>query len=70
MKAFTDRGGQLMLWGVTPDGVADFNKLVGFEHVLRPFKLERVTLPVVRDSLLAGLSVRDVAMESTENPPR
>ena len=66
VKAFTDKGGQLMLWGVTPEALPDFNKLVGFDHVLRPFKLERVTLPVIRDPLLAGLSMRDVALESTE----
>jgi beta-galactosidase len=66
VKAFTNKGGWLMAWGVTPDGLADFNKLVGVSHVLRPFELERVTLPAVRDPLLAGLTGRDVAMESVE----
>jgi beta-galactosidase len=66
VKAFTEKGGWLMAWGVTPEGLADFNKLVGVEHVLRPFELERVTLPAVRDPLLAGLTGRDVAMESAE----
>jgi beta-galactosidase len=66
VKAFTDKGGWLMAWGVTPEGLADFNKLVGVEHVLRPFEMERVTLPAVRDPVLAGLTGRDVAMESAE----
>jgi beta-galactosidase len=66
VRTFTAKGGWLMAWGVTPDGLADFNKLVGVEHVLRPFELERVTLPAVRDPLLAGLTGRDVAMESAE----
>ena len=55
-----------MAWGLTPDGLADFNRLVGVEHLLRPFELERVNLPAVRDPILSGLTVRDVAMESGE----
>jgi beta-galactosidase len=66
LQAFTGRGGYLMLWGLTPEGLADFNKVVGLHHVLRPFRLERVTLPAVRDPLLAGLTARDVVLESTE----
>jgi len=66
VQAFTGQGGWLMAWGLTPDGLADFNKLVGVEHVLRPFELERVTLPALRDPILAGLTIRDVTMESSE----
>ena len=66
VKAFTAKGGWLMAWGLTPEGLADFNKLVGVEHAIRPFELERVTLPALRDPLLAGLTVRDVSMESAE----
>jgi beta-galactosidase len=66
VRAFTEKGGWLMAWGLTPDGLAGFNKLVGVQHVLRPFELEFVTLPALRDPLLSGLSVRDVALESTE----
>jgi beta-galactosidase len=66
VKAFTDRGGWLMAWNVTPDGLADFNSLVGVEHVLRPFELERVTPAAVRDPLLSGLTGRDLAMISGE----
>ena len=66
LKKFTARGGYLMLWGLTPDGLASYDKIVGVEHAIRPFGLERVTLPAVRDSLLAGLTSRDVAQEGTE----
>jgi beta-galactosidase len=66
VKAFTAKGGWLMAWGLTPEGLADFNKLVGVEHVIRPFELERVTLPVLRDPILAGLTIRDVTLESNE----
>lgn len=64
VKAFAEAGGWLMLFGLTPEGLADFNRLVGVEHLLRPFELERVTLPAVRDPLTAGLTARDVVMES------
>ncbi len=64
--AFMDRGGWLMAWGLTAEGLADFNRLVGVEHLLRPFELERVSLPAVRDPLLSGITVRDVSMESAE----
>lgn len=66
VRAFTSRGGWLMAWGLTPEGLADFNRLVGVEHLLRPFELERVSLPAVRDPLLAGLTAHDVTMESAE----
>ncbi|MGL6074479.1 MAG: glycoside hydrolase family 2 TIM barrel-domain containing protein [Fimbriiglobus sp.] len=63
---FTAKGGQLMVWNLTPEGLADFNTLVGFDHAIRPFQLERVRFPAKRDPLLAGLSLRDVALESSE----
>ncbi len=66
VKAFTGRGGWLMLWGLTPEGLADFNKVVGQNHVIRPFHLERVTMPPARDPILSGLTIRDVALESTK----
>ena len=66
VKAFTAKGGWLMAWGLGADGLADFNRIVGVEHVLRPFELERVSLPAVRDPILSGLTIRDVTMESGE----
>jgi beta-galactosidase len=64
VKAYTDAGGYLMAWGLTPDGLADFNRIVGVQHLLTPFEMERVTMPAQRDPLLSGLTGRDVAMES------
>ncbi|MBN1417255.1 MAG: hypothetical protein JXP34_00675, partial [Planctomycetes bacterium] len=66
VKAFAGGGGWLMAWGLEPEGLEAFNRIVGVEHVLRPFELERVTLPAARDPLLSGLTGRDVAMESGE----
>jgi len=66
VNAFTRRGGWLMLWGVTPEGLSAFNQIVGVEHVLRPFELENVSLPARRDPLLSGLTTQDMAMETGE----
>jgi hypothetical protein len=61
---FTGRGGWLMLVGLTPDGLAQFNRVVGVDHLIRPFEMERVTFAPRRDPLTAGLTVRDIVMES------
>ncbi|MBN2451822.1 MAG: hypothetical protein JXR77_15645 [Lentisphaeria bacterium] len=66
VRDFTGRGGWLMAWGLTPEGLADFNRIVGVEHLIRPFELERVTMAPVRDPVIAGVTVRDVAMETGE----
>ena len=64
VQTYTQAGGWLMLWGLTPEGLADYNQIVGFNHVIRPFQMERVTLATPRDPLTAGLSLRDVVMDS------
>ncbi len=66
VKGFTSDGGWLMAWGLTPEGLEHFNRIVGVEHIIRPFRRERVTLSTPRDPLAAGITVRDVAMESAE----
>jgi glycosyl hydrolase family 2 len=70
VDTFTQAGGWLVLWGVTPEGLPDFNTLVGVDHVLRPFLRERVTLAIPRDPLTAGLTLRDVAMDTGERAAR
>jgi beta-galactosidase len=64
VHAFTGKGGWLFAWGLTPDGLAEFNRLVGVEHLIRPFRRERVMLPVARDPILSGLSMSDVTLDS------
>src|SRR5207302_1260024 len=64
VRAFTAKGGWLFAWGLAPEGLAEFDKLVGVDHLLRPFRRERVTLPAVRDPVLSGLTMRDVVMDS------
>jgi len=55
LRAFTDAGGWLMLWGLTPDGLAAFNELVGVEHVIRQFATEEVSMPIAKDTLMSGM---------------
>ena len=66
VKQFTDAGGWLLLHCLTPEGLADYNKLVGFDHMIRPFRRERVGFPAVRNPLMAGLTLADVALYSSE----
>jgi beta-galactosidase len=66
VERFTQSGGILLFNGLTPDGLASYNKIVGFEHMIRPFKRERVVFPAVRDPLTAGLTTGDVALYSSQ----
>ncbi|MBN1443861.1 MAG: hypothetical protein JXA90_14215, partial [Planctomycetes bacterium] len=66
VEAFTAAGGWLVLIGLTPEGLADYNRIVGFDHMIRPFRRERVTFPPRRDPLASGLTTGDVVMQSGE----
>ena len=61
---FAKSGGWLVLNGLTPEGLADYNKIVGFDHMIRPFKRERVTFPAVRNPLTAGMATGDISIYS------
>jgi len=63
---FTQTGGYLLLNGLTPEGLESYNKLVGVDHMIRPFKRERVLFPPVRDPLTAGLTTGDVALYTSK----
>jgi len=62
ITAFTAAGGWIVLNNLTPDGLADFDKLVGVAHIIRPFNPEKVTWPKIRNPLSAGISGIDLAM--------
>jgi beta-galactosidase len=66
LNAFYQKGGTILLHGLTPDGLVDFNKLVGVDHMIREFRRERVGLPMRRSPLTQGLSLSDIAMSSGE----
>ncbi len=65
-QAFLAAGGFIVLNGLTPDGLADYNRLVGFDHLIRPFGRERVALGNPRHPLTAGLTTGDVVFRSGE----
>ena len=64
LEAFWNRGGYVVFHGLTPEGLADYNRIVGFDHVIRKFKRERVTFPAVRNPLTSGLTTGDIVMLS------
>ncbi len=66
VKAFTKGGGYLVLHGLTPEGLADYNAIVGVEHLIRPFRRERVTFPALKNPLTAGLTAGDIVLLSGE----
>ena len=66
VAAFTAGGGWIVLNGLTPEGLADYNRLVGWDHVIRPFKRERVTLAPARRPVMAGVTGADVTMYSSQ----
>jgi len=66
VQAFTDAGGWIVLHGLTPEGLSAYNRIVGFEHMIRPFRRERVKLSLPRSTLTAGLTLTDVVMYSGE----
>lgn len=64
ITTWANTGGRMMLVNLTPDGIDDFNQLVGFPHQIRPGTQERVRLDNLNNSLLLGISDRDIAMDS------
>lgn len=64
--AFHARGGWLMLWGLEPEGLGAFNRIVGVEHLIRPYEIERVRLPADTDPLLEGVTGRDLDLTTEE----
>jgi len=70
VETFFDRGGWIMVMGVTPESLEAFNELAGYDHLIRPFRMERIQFPAVRDPLTAGLTLRDVTMGSGERIQR
>ncbi|HWE94125.1 MAG TPA: glycoside hydrolase family 2 TIM barrel-domain containing protein [Tepidisphaeraceae bacterium] len=66
VNAFTNAGGWIVFNGLTPEGLESYNKIVGWEHMIRPFKRELVTFPPVRSPLTAGIPAGDIAMYSSK----
>jgi hypothetical protein len=66
LDKFTQAGGNLVLHGLEPEALTEFNKLVGVQHNIRPFTMEAVSVALPRDPKSAGLGLRDLVMVSGE----
>lgn len=66
VHAFTSAGGWIVFNGLSPQGLEDYNRIVGVDHMIRPFRRERVTLFYPRNPLTAGMSASEVTMYSDQ----
>jgi glycosyl hydrolase family 2 len=66
-EAYQDAGGWIMLNGLDPEGLGPFNRMVGGDHMIRPFRLERVTLEQGDFPLMATLGNRDLSLISPKH---
>ena len=65
VDVFTKAGGYILLHGLTPEGLSSYSKLVGIDHLIRPFKREKLGLATQRKSALAaGIAAGDVSQLS------
>ncbi|MDQ2730044.1 MAG: hypothetical protein M3Y56_00155, partial [Armatimonadota bacterium] len=76
VNAFTQAGGWIIFNNLTPEGLEDYDKIVGFPHMIRRFgqaptqtpagakHIEKVTWPTVRNPLTAGLAASNIVMGS------
>ncbi len=64
VRDYTNSGGWIVLNGLTPNGLASYNKIVGYDHMIRPFRREKVLFTYPRNNLTAGMSAADLAMYS------
>ncbi len=66
LNAFMQGGGYIMFHGLGAAGLEDYNKIVGFNHMIRPMRRERVTFPPNKDPLTSGMTTGDIVMLSGE----
>jgi len=66
LEKYCQKGRWIMLAGLDKKSIASFDKIVGFEHQIRPFGIEAATLENTTDPLLLGISTRDVTMYGSE----
>ncbi len=56
----------ILLHNLTPEGLSDYNRLVGVDHLIREFRRERVLFPAKKHPLTDGLTLGDITMRSGE----
>jgi beta-galactosidase len=45
LDAFMQRGGYVVFHGLSAQSLEDYNKVVGYNHMIRPMRRERLTFP-------------------------
>ena len=66
VNSYMKAGGYIVFHGLTPEGLASYNKLVGFDHMIRPFWREKVQFSTPRNPLTSGLTIGDIVHLSGE----
>ena len=61
-RAFQDAGGWIMVAGLKPEAIEEYDRLVGADHVIRPARMERITLEGAEFPLAATLGNRDLVL--------
>jgi len=67
IERFVGAGGWVMVNGVGPKSMKAFNTLVGADHMLRPFRIERVTFQGAGQPLGTTIGTPDLGLLSTEH---
>ncbi len=65
VRAFNQAGGWMVLNGLTPAGLASFNKLTGFHFMIRRFAVDHVRFAAARPAWAMGLSNQDLVEYSS-----
>ncbi len=65
VHSFTHAGGWIVFNGLTPQGLAAYNQITGFAHMIRPYRVERTLFTLPRNPLTAGMTAGDLAMYSS-----
>lgn len=63
---FVHSGGWIIFNGLVPDAMTCFNKLLDTRHILRPFRIERVTLERRDHPIVATLGNRELTLFSNK----
>jgi len=66
VRGFCEKGGWVMLCGLTPEWLEALDALTGLAHRVRPFRVEGVRLLEARDPAVMGVTDRDLNQRGYE----
>ncbi len=64
LEDFQDRGGWVMLQGLAPENLELFNRLMDSDFIMRPFRVERVSVQTRNSPLAESLSEHNLTLQS------